>query len=87
MSKREKAASVFKELMDSINHPNGLDKDYYLSRVEDPNSNMVALVYYAFSILRNDIDAVSIKEKFKMDATPEDLDDILCEYSYLFWND
>ena len=32
-------------------------------------------------------DAVSIKGKFNMDATPEKLDELLCEYSYLLWND
>ena len=87
MTKREKAANVFEDLMNQIKHPMRLGKEYYLSQVENPNSNMVALVYYAFSILRNDIDAVSIKGKFKMDATPEKLDELLCEYSYLLWND
>lgn len=87
MTKREKAAAIFEELMQRLDNPIRLTKDYYLHEVINPNSNMVALIYYAFSILRDDSNVVLIKDKFKLSATPSELDDILCEYENLIWID
>ena len=87
MTKREKAATIFERLMNGIDEPVKFTKAYYLQEVDNPNSNLVSLIYEKLHSLMSDQAAVAIERKYDLSANSLKLDEILCKYEDLIFND
>ena len=87
MTKREKAATIFERLMNGIDEPVKFTKAYYLQEVDNSNSNLVSLIYEKLHSLMSDQAAVAIERKYDLSANPVKLDEILCKYEDLIFND
>lgn len=87
MTKREKAAAIFERLMNGIDEPVKFTKAYYLQEVDNLNSNLVSLIYEKLHSLTSYQEAVTIERKYDLSATSLELDEILCKYEDLIFND
>ncbi len=87
MTKREKASAIFERLMNGIDEPVKFTKAYYLQEVDNPNSNFVSLIYEKLHSLTSIQETVTIERKYDLSANLLKLDEILCKYEDLIFND
>lgn len=85
MTKREKAATIFERLMNGIDEPVKFTKAYYLQEVDNSNSNLISLIYEKLHSLMSD--QAAIERKYDLSANSLKLDEILCKYEDLIFND